>query len=90
VWTYWLIFLVAMSVGATGHAQTAVTVAHALAMHGQPKYGSDFAHFDYVNPQAPKGGTIRLADAGTFDSFNPFILKGNPGIRGLEALGTSP
>jgi microcin C transport system substrate-binding protein len=52
---------------------------HAIAMHGQPKYGPDFRHFGYVNPDAPKGGTIRLGVPGTFDSFNPFIPKGNPG-----------
>jgi microcin C transport system substrate-binding protein len=53
--------------------------SHAIAMHGEPKYGPDFTHFDYVNPDAPKGGTIRLAENGTFDSFNPFIPKGNAG-----------
>lgn len=52
-------------------------VSHALAMHGQPKYGPDFRHFDYVNPHAPKGGTLRVAARGTFDSFHPFIPKGN-------------
>ncbi|MFQ5995351.1 MAG: extracellular solute-binding protein [Acidiferrobacterales bacterium] len=57
-----------------------VIVTHAIAMHGKPKYGPDFQHFDYVNPDAPKGGTIRLAANGTFDSFNPLIPKGNPGI----------
>lgn len=52
---------------------------HALAMHGAPKYGPDFTHFDYVNPDAPKGGQIRLASVGGgFDSLNPFILKGSP------------
>ena len=51
---------------------------HAIAMHGQPKYGPDFSHFDYVNPNAPKGGTVRLASIGTFDSLNPFIIKGVP------------
>ena len=80
VLTVWVMILVAMSMSAMGHAQTAVTVSHALAMHGQPKYGPDFMHFDYVNPQAPRGGMIRLADDGTFDSFNPFIPKGNPAI----------
>jgi microcin C transport system substrate-binding protein len=49
-------------------------------MHGEPKYGPGFRHFDYVNPHAPKGGTIRVAEEGTFDSFNPFIPKGNPAI----------
>lgn len=50
--------------------------SHALAMHGQPKYGPDFTHFEYVNPDAPKGGTVRLASIGSFDSLNPFIIKG--------------
>ncbi|WP_123401866.1 extracellular solute-binding protein [Inmirania thermothiophila] len=49
---------------------------HALAMWGQPKYGAGFTHFDYVDPNAPKGGDVRLAEIGTFDSLNPFILKG--------------
>ncbi len=53
-------------------------VGHGIAMHGDLKYGPDFKHFDYVNPKAPKGGEVRLAAIGTFDSFNPFILKGNP------------
>jgi microcin C transport system substrate-binding protein len=52
---------------------------HAIAMHGTPKYGPDFKHYDYVNPNAPKGGILRLAVQGTFDSFNPFIAKGNSG-----------
>jgi len=50
---------------------------HGLAMHGDLKYGPDFTHFDYVNPNAPKGGEIRLGAIGGFDSLNPFIIKGN-------------
>lgn len=51
----------------------------ALAMHGAPKYGPGFDHFDYVNPTAPKRGDVRLAAVGsTFDSLNPFIIKGVP------------
>jgi microcin C transport system substrate-binding protein len=50
--------------------------AHAIAMHGTPKYGPAFTHFDYVNPGAPKGGSIINEATGTYDSFNPFILKG--------------
>jgi len=50
---------------------------HGIAMHGEPRYGPDFAHLDYVNPDAPKGGTLRRGLQGTFDSLNPFILKGN-------------
>ncbi len=51
--------------------------AHGLAMHGDLKYGPDFKHFDYVDPNAPKGGNIRLGAIGGFDSLNPFIIKGN-------------
>ncbi|MCP4394653.1 MAG: ABC transporter substrate-binding protein [Alphaproteobacteria bacterium] len=51
---------------------------HAIAMHGKPKYGKDFTHFDYVNPDAPKGGTFRRHASGTFDTFNPFVVKGVP------------
>ncbi|MEC8233716.1 MAG: extracellular solute-binding protein [Pseudomonadota bacterium] len=49
---------------------------HAFAMHGKPKYGENFKHFEYVNPLAPKGGKLINEAMGTFDSFNPFILKG--------------
>ena len=49
---------------------------HALAMHGEPKYSKNFSHFDYVNPDAPKGGDIVRSANGSFDSFNPFIPKG--------------
>ena len=53
-----------------------------IAMHGAPKYGADFTHLEYVNPDAPKGGELRLAVEGTFDSLNPYVIKGNaaPGI----------
>ena len=63
-----------------------VTPRHGIAMHGDPKYGPDFTHFEYVNPDAPKGGTVRLAVANsTFDTFNPFTLRGVP-AAGLGAL----
>jgi ABC-type oligopeptide transport system, periplasmic component len=57
-------------------SDTDVIIGHALALHGRPKYGPDFVHFEYVNPEAPKGGAVKLATIGTFDSLNPFILKG--------------
>lgn len=67
-----------------------VAPVHAIAMHGSPKYGPGFEHFDYVNPDAPRGGTLRLAASGTFDSFNPFIPKGSAfGQIGVETLLTS-
>lgn len=49
---------------------------HGIAMHGDLKYPSGFSHFDYVNPEAPKGGRFKQASIGTFDSLNPFIVKG--------------
>lgn len=54
-----------------------------IAMHGEPKYGVAFQHFDYVNPDAPKGGQLRLAALGSFDSLNPFIIKGSP-VAGMR------
>lgn len=60
-------------------------VVHAIAMHGEPKYGTDFTHFDYANPDAPKGGTLKLAAIGTFDTLNPFTLKG-VSAAGVPAL----
>jgi len=52
--------------------------AHAISMHGIPKYSADFKHFDYVNFDAPKGGSIKLHQIGSFDTLNNFILKGSP------------
>lgn len=51
---------------------------HGIAMHGQPKYGKNFKNFAYANPDAPKGGVLKMAASGTFDTFNPFVIKGTP------------
>jgi len=53
---------------------------HGLSLFGNLKYSHNFTHFDYVNPQAPKGGKVRYATVGSFDSLNPFILKGVPAV----------
>jgi len=50
---------------------------HAMALIGTPKYAPDFKHFDYVNPDAPKGGSVRMSANGTFDSLNAIGYKGN-------------
>lgn len=50
--------------------------SHALAEFSTPLYGPDFPHFPYVNPAAPKGGTLVLAEQGTFDNLNGLILRG--------------
>ena len=49
-----------------------------LSLTGTPKYGPDTKNFDYVNPDAPKGGSMRLFGNGSFDSLNPFTTKGTP------------
>jgi len=48
---------------------------HAIAMQGEPALPPDYTHFDYVNPDAPKGGNITYCVVGSFDNLNPFILK---------------
>lgn len=57
--------------------------AHGIAMHGDPALPAGFDHLPYANPEAPKGGRLRLGFTGTFDSLNPFIVKGNA-PRGLH------
>ena len=47
-----------------------------LALHGEPKYPSGFKHFDYVNPDAPQGGTLRLSTIGTYDNFHRYAQRG--------------
>jgi microcin C transport system substrate-binding protein len=53
-----------------------VTRSNAIAVLGRPALPPDFPYFPYVDPNAPKGGEVRLASGGTFDNFNPFILRG--------------
>ena len=74
--TLFVLLLCAALVPVDGRAET-IHRAHAIAMHGEPKYPAGFAHFDYVNPEAPKGGAIRLGIQGSFDTFNPYNGKGN-------------
>lgn len=56
-----------------------------IAMHGQPKYRAGFDHLDYVNPDAPKGGELRLSHTGTFNNLNNHVIIGN-NAEGLEYL----
>ena len=58
-------------------AKAEINVSHAIAMHGTPKYSENFKHLDYTNPKAIKGGKVIFSTTGTYDSFNPFILKGS-------------
>ena len=54
-----------------------ITISHAIAMHGNPKYSNNFLHVDYVNPNAYKGGQVIFSTTGMYDTFNPFTLKGS-------------
>jgi microcin C transport system substrate-binding protein len=57
-------------------AEEAVEPRHGMAMYDDLKYGPGFEHFDYVTPDAPVGGTATFSAIGTFDTLNPFIIKG--------------
>jgi peptide/nickel transport system substrate-binding protein/microcin C transport system substrate-binding protein len=73
-----LAFLFALSVSSVAPSAGAV---HAVAHFGEPKYPAQFTHFDYVNPDAPAGGTLNLSivsQNSSFDKLNPFSLKGKP------------
>ncbi|QBK32234.1 ABC transporter substrate-binding protein [Roseitalea porphyridii] len=65
----------ALALGAPA-AQAEPEWKHASALVGEPQYPPDFAHFDYVNVDAPKGGTLRLSETGSFDTLNPILPKG--------------
>src|SRR4051812_7189278 len=79
-----MVFACCFAAGARAQAPAPSGPVPAFAMHGDVKYPPDFKHFDYVNPNAPKGGDVKLHAIGTFDSFNPFILRGVPtGFVGL-------
>ena len=82
--------LTVLLLGPASAEQSAVSTAntsgavkhHALSLIGEPKYPEDFTHFDFVNPDAPKGGVVRMPSIGGFDSLNPVLYRGEqaPGI----------
>jgi len=78
----------AVAVAALSAVPAMAAPRHGLSVFGELKYPPDFQHFEYVNPDAPKGGRMSLvgpAAIRTFDSFNPFILKGDA-AQGLTLL----
>ncbi|MBB4052018.1 microcin C transport system substrate-binding protein [Devosia subaequoris] len=69
--------LLAAGLTSAAQAQTPTdTWVNSFTLEGEPKYGLDYPHFDYVNVEAPKGGTVRMGDMGGFDTFNPILPKG--------------
>ena len=79
----WLLLALAplfvLLLAAAAFAQENITKSHGFSTYGDLKYPADFPHFDYVNPDAPKGGEISVWADGTFDSMNPYVRKGRPG-----------
>lgn len=73
-----LLFIALFTFGVQAQA---IKESYAFAVLGEPRYAFNFNHFDYVNPAAPKGGQITLSALGTFDNFNRYALRGNPGAR---------
>jgi microcin C transport system substrate-binding protein len=69
-----------------GMAQESVQTSHGFALYGALKYGPDAEYFDYVNPDAPKGGTYRFSFSASFDNLNPFIVAGTAPVTSLPAL----
>lgn len=69
-------FLFIVSLGLSICADAAITESHGYAQFGVLKYPASFTHFDWVNPEAPKGGTLRIMAFGTFDTLNPYTFKG--------------
>ena len=59
-----------------GAVTSSAAPQHGYHIFNALKYPADFRHFDYVNPAAPKGGTLKLIGIGDFDSLNPYILAG--------------
>ncbi len=68
--------------GSPARADAPMAVSQAVSILGTPALPAGFAHFPFVNPDAPKGGEVRLAAVGSYDSFNPFILRGRA-VTGL-------
>lgn len=71
-------FILSICLGAfsSAAAEEKIITSHGISTFGDLKYDPDFKHFDYVNPDAPKGGEFSTWGFGTFDSLTPYILKG--------------
>ena len=67
-------------------ALATLSESHGYAQFGALKYPASFSHFDWVNPQAPKGGTLRIMAAGSFDTLNPYTFKGTSPVATANFL----
>jgi microcin C transport system substrate-binding protein len=71
-------FALALCVLFVPAAAAEAAATYGMSLFGELKYGPHFTHFDYVNPNAPKDGTMRFSAIGTFDTLNPFVINGVP------------
>ncbi len=85
------LFLLLTSLSLSFPALAALSQSHGFAQFGSLKYPASFTHFDWVDPDAPKGGTVRLMATGTFDTLNPYTFKGTSpsGTPGFLDYGVS-
>jgi microcin C transport system substrate-binding protein len=84
--TILIVATILFATGATAQAPTELdNWRHGLSLFGQLKYPPGFRYFDYVKPDAPKGGTVRLSGFGTYDNFNLVIA----GLKGSQAMGVN-
>ena len=74
-----LSLIVGLAMATLVRAQDEMVVSHGYSFYGDLTYPADFENFNYVNPDAPKGGEISFAALGTFDSMNPYTVKGRAG-----------
>src|SRR3954470_20758895 len=74
------VVLLLLTGGARAQDAPKVTRGHAITILGTPALPADFPNFPYVNTQAPKGGEVVFSAVGSFDGFNPYILRGNAAI----------
>ena len=78
--------LLLISLALSSPASATITESHGYAQFGTLKYPARFTHFDWVNPQAPKGGTLRVMAFGTFDTVNPYTFKGTSPVTTANFL----
>ncbi len=93
---FWMVFgfvaiamMITLIAGATRAQDEHITISHGISKFGELKYGPDFTHLDYVNPDAPHGGEFSTWAFGTFDSLNRYITKGTAASSGaifIESL----
>jgi len=76
--------ILALGFATLARAEEKIITSHGFSEFGDLKYPAGFDHFDYVNPDAPRGGELSYGAQGTFDSFNPYTRKGRGALRSTD------